>query len=168
MRVTRSPTCNSSQAVSEMVIRGNEGLSLPSLGTDPASIRQRVEALEHLLERLFVIPGTVQPVGLDVILDLVPVVGDVAAAALGAYIVWEARNLGMSKWQLARMSGNVGMNWLLGLFSVVPVVGVIPTLLFRSNSKNLKIIKRHLDKHHAASATVEGQVTRAGLDPERR
>src|SRR4051812_34348691 len=168
MRVTRSPTCNSSQAVSEMVIRGNEGLSLPSLGTDPASIRQRVEALEHLLERLFVIPGTKQPVGLDAILDLVPVVGDVAAAALGAYIVWEARNLGMSKWQLARMSGNVGMNWLLGLFSVVPVVGVIPTLLFRSNSKNLKIIKRHLDKHHAASATVEGQVTRARLDPERR
>ena len=151
-----------------MVIRGNEGLSLPSLGTDPASIRQRVEALEHLLERLFVIPGTKQPVGLDAILDLVPVVGDVAAAALGAYIVWEARNLGMSKWQLARMSGNVGMNWLLGLFSVVPVVGVIATLLFRSKSKNLKIIKLHLDTHHAASATVEGQATRAQLDPGRR
>jgi len=143
-----------------MAIRGTEGLSLPSLGTDPASIRQRVEALEHLLERLFVIPGTKQPVGLDAILDLVPVVGDVAAAALGAYIVWEARNLGMSKWQLARMSGNVGLNWLLGLFSVVPVVGVIPTLLFRSNSKNLKIIKRHLDKHHAATGVLEGEVTR--------
>lgn len=143
-----------------MAIRGTEGLSLPSLGTDPASTRQRVEALEHLLERLFVIPGTKQPVGLDAILDLVPVVGDVAAAALGAYIVWEARNLGMSKWQLARMSGNVGLNWLLGLFSVVPVVGVIPTLLFRSNSKNLKIIKKHLDKHHAATGTLEGEVTR--------
>jgi hypothetical protein len=143
-----------------MPISGDERLHFRSLGTDPASVRQRVEALEHLLERLFVIPGTKQTVGLDAILDLVPVVGDVAAAALGAYIVWEARNLGMSKWQMTRMSGNVGLNWLLGLFSVVPVVGVIPTLLFRSNSKNLKIIKRHLDKHHAASATVEGQATR--------
>jgi hypothetical protein len=142
-----------------MAIRGDERLPFPSLATDPASVRKRVEAMEKVLERLFVIPGTKQPVGLDVILDLVPVVGDVAAAALGAYIVWEARNLGMSKWQLARMSGNVGMNWLLGLFSVVPVVGVIPTLLFRSNSKNLKIIKRHLDKHHAATATVDGQIT---------
>ena len=66
----------------------------------------------------------------------------------------------MSKWQIARMSGNVGLNWLLGLFSVVPVVGVVPTLLFRSNSKNLKIIKRHLDKHHASSAMVEGKITR--------
>ena len=70
-----------------------------------------------------------------------PVVGDIAAAALGAYIVWEARNLGMPKWQMARMSGKVGINWGLGLFSVIPVVGVIPTMLFRSNSKNVKIIK---------------------------
>jgi hypothetical protein len=151
-----------------MVLSGDEHLPFPSLGTDPGSVRKRVEAMERVLERLFVIPGTRQPVGLDAILDLVPVVGDVAAAALGAYIVWEARNLGMSKWQLARMSGNVGFNWLLGLFSVVPVVGVIPTLLFRSNSKNLKIIKRHLDKHHAASATVEGQVTRSIQVPGRR
>jgi hypothetical protein len=151
-----------------MAISGDERLPFPPLGTDPASVRKRVEAMERVLERLFVIPGTRQPVGLDAILDLVPVVGDVAGAALGAYIVWEARNLGMSKWQLARMSGNVGFNWLLGLFSVVPVVGVIPTLLFRSNSKNLKIIKRHLDKHHAASATVEAQVTRSIQVPGRR
>jgi len=142
-----------------MAISSDERLPFPRIGTDPASVRQRVETMEKLLERLFVIPGINRTVGLDVILDLVPVVGDIAAAALGAYIVWEARNLGMSKFQIARMSGNVGLNWLLGLLSVVPVVGVIPTLLFRSNSKNLKIIRRHLDKHHAATATIEGRVT---------
>jgi len=138
----------------------DEKLPFPRLDTDPQSIRQRVEAMEKLLERLFVIPGTKQTVGLDAVLDVVPVVGDIAAAALGAYIVWEAKNLGMPKWQLARMSGNVGVNWLLGLLSVVPVVGVVPTLLFRSNSKNLKIIKKHLNKHHAASATIEGGATK--------
>ena len=142
-----------------MALSSDERLPFPRIGTDPASVRQRVETMEKLLERLFVIPGINRTVGLDVILDLVPVVGDIAAAALGAYIVWEARNLGMSKFQIARMSGNVGLNWLLGLLSVVPVVGVIPTLLFRSNSKNLKIIRRHLDKHHAATATIEGRVT---------
>src|SRR3954452_19122644 len=142
-----------------MAIVGNTKLPFP-VGTDPQSVRQRVEAMERVLERLFVIPGINRPVGLDVILDVVPVVGDIAAAALGSYIVWEAKNLGMSKWQMARMSGNVGLNWLLGLFSVVPVVGVIPTLLFRSNSRNLKIIKRHLDKHHAATGVLEGEVTR--------
>jgi hypothetical protein len=136
-----------------------------ALGTDPQSVRQRVETMERLLERLFVIPGTKQTVGLDVILDVVPIVGDIAAAALGGYIVWEAKNLGMSKWQMTRMTGNVGVNWLLGLFSVVPVVGVVPTLLFRSNSRNLKIIKRHLDKHHADTATIEGEVTRVSPVP---
>ena len=134
----------------------DERLPLP-FGTDPQSVRQRVEAMEKVLERLFVIPGTKQQVGLDVVLDLVPVVGDIAAAAMGAYIVWEAKNLGMSKFQMARMTGNVGLNWLLGLASVVPVVGVIPTLLFRSNSRNLKMIKRHLDKHHSATATIEAK-----------
>jgi hypothetical protein len=145
-----------------MAILSDERLSFPSLGSDPASVRQRVEAMEKLLERLFIIPGIKQPVGLDAILDLVPVVGDIAATALGAYIVWEARNLGMSKWQMARMTGNIGINWLLGLLSVVPVVGVIPNLLFRSNTYNLRIVKRHLDKHHAETATVEVPATRRG------
>lgn len=135
-------------------------LSMPKLGADPAAVRQRVETMERLLERLVVVPGIKRQVGLDVILDLVPVVGDIAAAALGSYIIWEAKNLGMSKMQMARMSGNVGVNWLLGLFSVIPVVGVIPTLFFRSNTRNLKIIKRHLDKHHASTATVDAASTR--------
>lgn len=116
--------------------------------------------MEKLLERLFVVPGLKRPIGLDVILDIVPIVGDIAAAALGSYIIWEARNLKMSKWQIARMGGNVGINWALGLFSVVPIVGVVPTLLFRSNTRNLKIIKRHLDKRHAGTATIEGEIAR--------
>ena len=139
-----------------MALLKDDKLRFPGMGTDPQSVRQRVEAMEQLLERLFVIPGTKQSVGLDVILDVVPVVGDIAAAALGAYIVWEARNVGMSKWQLSRMAGNVGFDWLLGL---IPWVGAIPDFFFRSNSRNLKMIKRHLDKHHASTATIEGQVT---------
>jgi hypothetical protein len=142
-----------------MALRSGERLGLAHLGTDPQSVRQRVEAMEKLLERLVVIPGTNRSVGLDVILDLVPVVGSVAAAALGTYIVWEARNLGMSRWQITRMAGNVGADWLLGL---IPWVGAIPDFFFRSNSRNLRIIKRHLDKHHAAGATIEGQVTNRG------
>lgn len=139
-----------------MAIPSDERLPFPGLGKDPGSVRQRVEAMEKLLERMFVIPGTNRTVGLDVILDLVPVAGDVVAAALGAYIVWEARNLGMPKWQIARMAGNVGFDWLLGL---IPWVGAIPDFFFRSNTRNLRMIKRHLDKHHAGTATIQGQVT---------
>ena len=133
--------------------------SLPGFGTDPASVRHRVEAMERILERLFIVPGINRPVGLDALIDVVPVVGDFAGAALGAYMVWEARNLGMSKWQMTRMAGNVGFDWLIGL---IPFVGVIPDFLFRSNTRNLKIIKRHLDKHHAGTATIDGEIARGG------
>ena len=123
------------------------------LGRDPAVVRQRLEAMEHLLEGLFRIPGTNRRVGLDVILDFVPVVGDTIAAALGAWLVWEARNAGMSKWQMTRMTGNVAFDWLLGL---IPWIGAVPDFFFRSNTRNLRMVKRHLDRHHPAGALIEG------------
>lgn len=130
---------------------GATAKNLP-LGKDPASVRRRIEAMEHLLERSLTIPGTRFPIGLDVVLDLVPGIGTTIAAAMGAYMAWEARNLGMSKTQVARMAGNVGFDWVLGL---IPWVGAIPDLFFRSNSRNLKIIKKHLDKHHPSTATID-------------
>lgn len=122
------------------------------LGRDPAAVRQRIEMMERLLEGMFVIPGINRRVGLDAILGLVPVFGDIAAAGLGAWLVWEARNLGMSRFQLARMSGRVGLDALLG---AIPLVGDVADFLYRSNSANLRTIKRHLDRHHPATATVD-------------
>ena len=127
--------------------------SLPPLGRDPHSVRQRVEAMEQLLERSFHIPGTKIPFGLDSVIGLVPVLGDVITAAMGAYMVWEARNLGMSKWQLMRMAANVGIDTALG---AIPLAGDAFDFLWRSNSKNLRIIKKHLDKHHPGTRIIEG------------
>lgn len=123
------------------------------LGRDPAAIRKRVEALEAVLERSFVIPGINQPVGLDAIIGLVPVAGDLVTAAMGAYIVWEGRNLGLPKWKLWRMAGNIAFDSAVG---AVPVAGDLFDFLFRSNTRNLKIIKRHLDKHHPAQRVIDG------------
>lgn len=127
------------------------------LGRDPESVRTRIEHAERLLERMFVIPGINRPVGLDVILDIVPGVGPISAAVLGGWIVWEARNLGMSKWQMSRMAGNVGIDFLLG---AIPWIGAIPDFFFRSNTMNLKMIKRHLDRHHPKAAIIEGEAIR--------
>ena len=122
------------------------------IGRDPAAIRQRIEVMEKLLEGLFVVPGINRRVGLDALLGLVPVVGDLIAAALGAWIVWEARNLGMSRFQLARMSARVGFDALLG---VIPVIGDAADFFYRSNSLNLRTIRRHLDKYHPSTVTIE-------------
>lgn len=127
-------------------------MTLPT-GTDAASVRARVTAMEHLLERSFVVPGVNVPVGLDALIGLIPVLGDIVTTAMGAYIVWEARNLGMSKWKLTRMGLNVLFDTAIG---AIPVVGDAADFVFRSNSKNLKIILKHIDKHHPEARVIEG------------
>ena len=122
------------------------------LGRDAAAVRKRLVAMEHLLEGLFVIPGINRRVGLDVILNIVPIGGTAVAAAMGGWMVWEARNLNMSKLQMARMLGNVGFDFLLGL---IPWIGAVPDFFFRSNTRNLRIIKKHLDRHHPSTVTVD-------------
>ena len=41
------------------------------------------------------------------------------------------------------------------LLGLIPFVGAVPDFFFRSNTRNLRIIRRHLDKHHPATATID-------------
>lgn len=119
-------------------------MDLP-LTRQPEHVRRRIEALEHLLEHSIPLPGSKQSVGLDAVVGLIPVVGDLIGAAMGAYLIFEASLLGLPKWKLLRMAGNVAFDTALG---AVPVVGDVFDFLFHSNTRNLKIVKRHLAKHH--------------------
>ncbi len=65
----------------------------------------------------------------------------------------------MSKFQLTRMAANVGIDAALG---AVPLVGDLFDFAFRSNSRNLRIVKRYLDKHHPSTMTLEGEVVARG------
>lgn len=123
------------------------------LGRDAAAVRRRIEAIEHVLEGLVTIPGLNRKVGLDVILDFIPVAGPTIAAAMGGWMMWEARNLGMTKSHMLRMAGNIGIDYLLGL---VPWIGAVPDFFFRSNTRNLKMIKRFMDRHHPSTAIIQG------------
>lgn len=125
--------------------------ALPT-GTDAASVRARVVMMERLLERSFTIPGINMPVGLDALVGLVPVLGEVVTAAMGAYIVWEARNLGLPKWKLARMGANVLFDTAIG---AIPLIGDAADLLFRSNTRNLRILLRHIDRHHPETRVID-------------
>lgn len=125
------------------------------VGRDPAAVRRRLEAMEALLERAFVVPGTSYRVGLDAVIGLVPVIGDLITAAMGSWLIWEGKNLGMSKFHLWRMAGNIGVDTALG---AIPLVGDAFDLAFRSNTRNLRIVKRWLDKHHPSTMTLEGEV----------
>lgn len=114
--------------------------------TDALSARARIDRLEHMLEGAIRIPGLGTRIGADALIGLVPGVGDAAMAAMGLYLVWEARNLGASRLTLARMVGNVGIDALIGS---VPVAGDVFDFFFRSNSRNLKLLRRHLNSASA-------------------
>lgn len=123
--------------------------------SDPRAARQRIEMLELLLERSIQLPGFKRPIGLDAVLGLIPVVGDAISAALGAYIIWEARNMGLPKWKMWRMIGNLGLDTAVG---AIPLAGDAFDFFFRSNSRNLRILKKHLDKHVPGSQVIEGKI----------
>ena len=112
---------------------------------DAASAQLRIDFLERILERAIVIPGLNRGIGLDSVIGFVPLAGDFIAGAMGLYLVWEAHNLGMPRRTLARMLVNVGFDTVLGS---VPVIGDVFDLLFRSNTRNLRLVKRHLGKQN--------------------
>lgn len=129
--------------------------AMSGLERHPQAVRQRVEALETLLERAFTVPGTNYKIGLDAVVGIVPVVGDWITGAMSAYLIWEARNLGMSKWQLARMSANAAFDTAIGM---IPLAGDLFDIAFKSNTRNLRLIKRHLERHHPGTVTLDAEV----------
>lgn len=126
----------------------------PYLARDAAAARLRIDMIERVLERAFVIPGLNRGVGLDAVMGFVPVAGDVIAGAMGLYLVWEARNLGMGKATIARMLMNVGMDTTLG---AIPLIGDFFDFFYRSNTRNLRLVKKHLDRHHPGTAVINAR-----------
>lgn len=114
----------------------------------------RIEAVSRLMDDLFLIPGTNVRIGLDAIIGLVPVVGDLISQVISSYIVWEARRLGVSRFTVARMFANTAIDTVVG---IVPVAGDAFDVMFRANRKNLALLKAHLEK--------QGHVRRAGAGP---
>jgi uncharacterized protein DUF4112 len=104
----------------------------------------RITAVAKLMDSLFAIPGTRIRLGVDSLLGLVPVVGDIASQTVAAYLIWEARKLGVSKLTLWRMVGNTLVDTVVG---AVPLVGDAFDVAFRANMKNLRLLQRHLEKN---------------------
>jgi hypothetical protein len=103
----------------------------------------RIEAIARLMDSAVEIPGTGVRLGLDAIIGIFPVVGDLVCQAISAYLIWEARKLGVSRWTLARMVGNTLIDTAIG---AVPIAGDVFDVMFRANMKNLALLKKHLAK----------------------
>ena len=104
----------------------------------------RLHALSKLLDTAFILPGTKIRYGIDGLIGLVPVVGDIITTAISLWVVREARALGAPWYLTTRMLGNVALDGVIGL---VPLAGDAFDVVFRANVRNVRMLQRWLDKH---------------------
>ena len=104
----------------------------------------RLDALAKLLDVAFILPGTKIRYGIDGLIGLIPIVGDIITTAISLWLVREARALG-APWHLtSRMLANVAVDGVVGM---VPLVGDAFDVMFRANVRNVRMLKRWMDKH---------------------
>ena len=104
----------------------------------------RLEALSKLLDVAFILPGTKIRYGIDGLIGLIPVVGDIITTAISLWVVREARALGAPWYLTSRMLANVALDGVVGL---VPVAGDAFDVMFRANVRNVRMLRRWLEKH---------------------
>ncbi len=127
--------------------KGFEGIRIDaaSFGA-PLTHEQRLARLDmvaQLLDVAFVLPGTKVRYGIDGLIGLIPIVGDILTTAIALWVVREARALGAPRHLVARMLANVALDSAVG---IVPVVGDAFDVMFRANMRNVRLLRRWLDK----------------------
>lgn len=106
----------------------------------------RLRSVARVMDTALKIPGTNIRFGLDSIIGLVPGIGDAGGAAIGLFIVNEARKLGVPKRKLGRMAVNLATD---AAFGTVPLVGDLFDVYFKSHRRNVQIVLDHFDLERA-------------------
>jgi hypothetical protein len=130
-------------------------------GEKRAARLARLRLVARVMDSCIELPGTRQRVGLDPIIGLVPVVGDVLTTAVSLYIVYEGCRLGASRTQVASMLGNVALDLAAG---AIPVVGDFFDFAFTANQRNLRILGIADEGVRVCLDSREGVCVRRGRD----
>lgn len=147
--VLKAVLTRAADRVADQLARGmlKAGNRVPAFGRggpgapviDPRELA-RLERLSKLLDNVVKLP-VVGGIGLDALLGLVPVAGDVTSAAIGVGLITRAVRLGAPRSIVAQMVANVCVDLALG---ALPVVGDIGDVFFRANQKNMQLLRDHL------------------------
>ena len=129
--------------------------AVKATGPSRADTLARLDSLANLMDSALTIPGTRFRFGLDALIGIVPGIGDLASALISSYIVWEARRLGLPRWKIARMIANVAFDTTVG---AIPLVGDVLDVFYKSNRRNLKILRDHLDRDRTGQPDANGVI----------
>lgn len=106
-----------------------------------------LERYEYWLDNKFKVPGLDYRIGLDGIIGLIPGVGDLVTSGVSAIFVLDGWKSGIRKRALAKMVANIGIDTVVG---AIPFVGDLFDFAFRSNVKNLRILREERARLRAA------------------
>ena len=101
---------------------------------------QTVEEISRFLDSRFEIPGTKIRFGLDPILSMIPVLGDFLTYLISAALIYTMHNHGASRKVVIKMLMNSTLDAVVG---TIPVVGTVFDVFYRSNDRNVKLLKEH-------------------------
>lgn len=117
-------------------------------GTDAAYVHldleqdlARARRLAKLLDSEFSFAGI--QFGLDAIVGLIPVVGDIASAVAGLYPIYVAQRHKLGKVLELRMAANLVLDVAAG---AVPLAGDVIDVAFKANLKNLRLLEQAVEK----------------------
>ena len=99
-----------------------------------------LRGLQRLLDDAFRVPGTSITFGWDPLIGLVPWVGDVLTAVFSCAIILQAHHTRVPRVVQLRMVMNVAIDVIVG---VLPVVGDVADVFWKSNAKNFALLERH-------------------------
>ena len=106
-------------------------------------IRKTLQQLAWLLDSSLPVPGTRLTVGLDALIGLFPVVGDLIGVAFSSYILSQAARLGAPRSVLWRMAFNIALEGIVG---IVPLAGDLFDAAFKANQRNVQLLDAWLDQ----------------------
>lgn len=107
-----------------------------------ANTVRRLRRFSYLLDSAIRIPGTPYRIGIDPLLDILPIGGDFIGAALSIYIVFEAARMGVSRPILVQMVSNILLDTVIG---TVPVLGTVADAVWKANGKNIDLLETELN-----------------------
>jgi hypothetical protein len=96
--------------------------------------------IAELLDSAFKVPGTNYRIGLDPIIGLIPMVGDLASPIFTIGLLWQAYDLGIPKVVQLRMIFHAAIDALIG---AVPFVGDLFDFGWKANERNLALLELH-------------------------
>lgn len=110
----------------------------------------RLDRFARLTDTAVPVPFTGLRVGIDPIIGLIPVVGDIAGFVLSGYVLIEAHRAGAHSRIKFRMLRNMGVELVVGM---VPIIGDAFDVVYRANEKNARLLREHIEERLSSEKT---------------